>query len=172
MANLLHQKQTGNFFNPQQHHSLFPWLARRLGGKFSGSRTHSWRAGTHFLLVEGDFLPATSQCIYHGCGGRLVAKTCTLWIDSCRRLWSRCRSLRFWHCESVLRFRMARSIRLSWIRMSHPSSSISWAHPNKWRMIWVRMSAWHAPTPARGREGFTTPSFGLPWNGRATQLIS
>ena len=38
----------------------FPWLARRLGEKFSGSRTNSWRAGTHFLLVEGDFLPATS----------------------------------------------------------------------------------------------------------------
>ena len=70
----------------------FPWLARRLGGKFSGSRTRSWRAGTHFLLVEGDFLPATS-CRYHGRGGRLVAKTCTLWIDSCRGLWSRSRSL-------------------------------------------------------------------------------
>ena len=32
--------------------------------------------------------------------------------------------------------------------------------------------AWHAPTPARGREGFTTSSFGSLSNDRATQPIS
>ena len=67
----------------------------------------------------------------------------------------------------LLRFRMTRSIRLSWIRMSHPSSSIS-SEKSTDEFGW----AWHMPTPARGREGFTTPSFGSQSNGHETQLIS
>ena len=51
--------------------------------------------------------------------------------------------------------------------MSHPSSSIS-SEKTTDEYGW----AWHAPTPARGHEGFTTPSFGSQSNGRATQRSS
>ena len=67
----------------------------------------------------------------------------------------------------LLRFRMRRSIGLSLMRMNYLSSSGS-SEKTTDEFGW----ACHAHAPARGREGFTTPSFGCQSNSHAKQLIS